>query len=159
MQQPSSSRSTRFPLGIGAPSSRKAAGLPCLGATHRIRQLLVPAQKSSAALLEGPFFNRAMARVDDRSDRRINRAISSVAVMMLAANRIAGKCNGRQTRADIRGSIENTSRRFGRVALLAEAYEAGDTQQMLNCVEQVPRRLATRLANSRETTTHEEQRA
>src|SRR5436309_1172172 len=89
MQQPSSSRSTKFPLGIGAPSSRKAAGLPCLGATHRIRQLLVPAQKSSAALLEGPFFNRAMARVDDRCDRRINRAISSVAVMMLAANRIA----------------------------------------------------------------------
>src|SRR5947209_20504620 len=89
MQQPSSSLSTRFPLGIGAPSSRKAAGLPCLGATHRIRQLLVPARKSSAALLEGPFFNRAMARVDDRCDRRINRAISSVAVMMLAANRIA----------------------------------------------------------------------
>ena len=30
-----------------------------------------------------------MAWVDDRCDRRINRAISSVAVMMLAANRIA----------------------------------------------------------------------
>jgi hypothetical protein len=51
--------------------------------------LLVRAQKSSAALLEGPFFNRAMTRVDDRGDRRINRAISSVAARMLATNRIS----------------------------------------------------------------------
>src|SRR6202030_1509963 len=74
---------------IGARSSKKAAGLPCLGTTHRIRQLLVRAQKSSAALLEGPFFNRAITRVDDRGDRRINRARSSVAARMLATNRIS----------------------------------------------------------------------
>jgi hypothetical protein len=57
------------------------------------------------------------------------------------------------------GFIEITSRRFGGVALLAGAYEAEDARHMPNCVEQVPRRLATRLANSHETTTHEEQRA
>src|SRR5271155_3832748 len=112
MQQPSSWRSIRFPLGIGAPSSRKAAGLPCLGATHRIRQLLVPAQKSSAALLEGPLFNRAMARVDDRGDRRINRAISCVAARMLATNRISADVMVARPELT-RGSIENTSRRFG----------------------------------------------
>ena len=87
-----------------------------------------------------------------------NRAISSVAARMLATNRILADVMVARPELT-RGFIENTSRRFGRVALLAEAYEAGDTQQMLNCVEQVPRRLATRLANSRETTTHEEQRA
>ena len=87
-----------------------------------------------------------------------NRAISSVAVLMLAANRIAA--NVMVARPELtRGFIENTSRRFGRVVLRARAYGAEETQQMLNCVEQVPRRLATRLANSRETTTHEEQRA
>lgn len=70
--------------------------------------------------------------------------------MMLAANRIAVVARPELTSGLYRKylSAENTSRRFGRVALLAEAYEAGDTQQMLNCVEQVPRRLATRLANS-----------
>ena len=43
---------TMKPL-INSASSRKAAGLPCLEATPRIRQLPVPAQKSSAALRSG----------------------------------------------------------------------------------------------------------
>ena len=86
-----------------------------------------------------------------------NRAISSVAARMLATNRISADVMVARPELT-RGFIENTSRRFGRVALLAGAYGAEETQQMLNCVEQVPRRVATRLANSHETTTHEEQR-
>src|SRR5467141_265518 len=35
--------------GTGDRSSRRAAGLPCLEAMHRIRQLRAPAQKSLAA--------------------------------------------------------------------------------------------------------------
>jgi len=86
-----------------------------------------------------------------------NRAISSVAAGMLANRILADVMVARPE--PTRGFIENTSRRFGRVVLRAGAYGAEETQQMLNCVEQVPRRVATRLANSHETTTHEEQRA
>ena len=81
-----------------------------------------------------------------------------MAAMMLAANRIAA--NVMVVRPELAsGALSKILSALWKSGSVAGAYEAEDTRQMLNCVEQVPRRLATRLANSRETTTHEEQRA
>ena len=79
--------------------------------------------------------------------------------MMLAADRIAA--NVLTASPELRDALYRKYLGISEEWLRSHgASEAEETQQMLNFVEQIARRLvATRLANLRETTTHEEQRA
>ena len=78
--------------------------------------------------------------------------------MMLAADRIADECNGRQP--ELRDALYRKYLGISEEWLLSHgASEAKEAQEALDSVEQIARRLvAMRLTNLRETTAHREQR-
>ena len=88
-----------------------------------------------------------------------NRAITSVVVMLLAADRIAA--NVLTAIPELRDALYRKYLEISQEWLRSHgASEAEEAQETLDSVEQIARRLvAMRLTNVRETTAHKEQRA